>query len=121
MSENVAIIGASLKPNRYAYKAQQMLADYGHRPFPVSQRGHTILNVEGYCSVLDIKARIDTVTLYINAQLHEKQLDAILKVNPKRIIFNPGTESEELMKKYREHGIDAYEACTLVLLRTNQF
>lgn len=121
MGENVAIIGASPKPNRYSYKAQVMLSDYGHTPFPVSQRGHDILDVAGYCSIDEIKQPIDTVTLYINAKLHEKQFENILSVKPKRVIFNPGTESETLMKKYQENGIEAFEACTLVLLRTNQY
>ncbi len=121
MGENVAIIGASPKPARYAFKAQQMLHEYGHTTFPVSQRGHDVLGVAGYCSVVDINECIDTITLYINATIHERYVDAILQVNPKRIIFNPGTESTELMVRYRERGIDAFEACTLVLLRTGQF
>jgi len=121
MSENVVIFGASPKPARYAFKAQQMLTEYGHHPFPVSQRGHDILGQKGYCSILDIKERIDTVTLYINAKLHEEVIESILSIKPKRIIFNPGTESETLLKRYQEQGIDAFDACTLVLLRTNQF
>ena len=121
MAENVVIFGASPKPARYAFKAQKMLADYGHHPFPVSQRGHDILGENGYCSILDIKEPVDTVTMYINAQLHEQHIESILRIKPKRIIFNPGTESETLLKQYQAEGIDAFEACTLVLLRTNQF
>lgn len=119
--KNVVIIGASPKPSRYSYKAQEMLVENGHQPFPVSQRGHDILNVAGYSSIADIKEDIHTVTIYINAKLHELQFVSILKKNPKRIIFNPGTESDLLMQQYKEQGIDAFEACTLVLLRTNQF
>jgi len=121
MGENVVIIGASPKPARYAYKAQLMLNEYGHNTFPISQRGHDILDATGYCSILDINEPIDTVTLYINAKLHAAQLESILSIKPKRIIFNPGTESGVLMQQYRDQGIDAFEACTLVLLRTNQF
>ncbi len=121
MSENVVIIGASPKPARYAYKAQEMLVEFGHRPFPVSLRGHDVLGVAGYCSITEINDPVDTITIYINAKLHEQHFDAILKVNPNRIIFNPGTESDALMNQYRAHGIDAFEACTLVLLRTKQF
>lgn len=114
-------MGASPKPIRYAYKAQLMLNEYGHHVYPVSQRGHDILEATGYCSILDVNKPVDTVALYINAKLHEQQFEAILSVRPKRIIFNPGTESDVLMRQYRDHGIDAFEACTLVLLRTNQF
>ncbi len=115
------IIGASPKPTRYAYKAQVMLNEYGHNTFPVSQRGHDILEATGYCSIVEVNGLIDTVTMYINAKLHEQQFEAIVSVKPKRIIFNPGTESDVLIRRYQDQGIDAFEACTLVLLRTNQF
>lgn len=121
MTENVVIFGASPKPTRYAFKAQQMLMDYGHNPFPVSQRGHDILDKNGYCSILEIKESVDTVSMYINAKLHEQHIDSILSVKPKRVIFNPGTESEVLLRRYQDQGIDAFDACTLVLLRTHQF
>ncbi len=121
MSENVAIIGASHKPERYAYKAQVMLTENGHRVFPVSGNGREILGVPGYRSIAEIEEPLDTVTLYLNPQRHQAIVDDILKKRPRRIIFNPGTESDELEALYREQGIDTERACTLVLLRTGQF
>jgi len=121
MVENVVIFGASPKPTRYAFKAQQMLIEYGHNPLPVSQRGHDILGKKGYHSMLEIKEPVDTVTMYVNAKLHEQHIESILSAKPKRVIFNPGTESPALLKRYQDQGIDAFDACTLVLLRTHQF
>ena len=121
MSLSVAIVGASHKPHRYAYKAQAMLMDYGHTVFPVSGNGRDILDVQGYSSVKDIKQPVDTVALYLNAQRHQAIKDEILAIKPRRIIFNPGTESDQLMREYNEHGINTLEACTLVMLQTNQF
>ncbi len=121
MSLCVAIIGASHKPQRYAYKAQQMLMDYRHTVFPVSGNGREILGVEGYSSINQINHTVDTVTLYLNAGLHEKIKQDVLSIKPRRIIFNPGTESTELEQFYQQHGIETLEACTLVMLRTDQF
>jgi hypothetical protein len=45
----------------------------------------------------------------------------VIKTKPKRIIFNPGSENEELEKLAKENGIETIEACTLVLLSTNQY
>jgi hypothetical protein len=118
---NVAIIGASHKPQRYAYQAQELLMHYGHRVFPVSGNGREILNVPGYCSVAEIPESIDTVTLYLNADRHQAIKADLLQLKPRRIIFNPGTESDELMREYNQHGIETLEACTLVMLRTGQF
>ena len=121
MSIPVAIIGASHKPQRYSYQAQVMLMDNGHSVFPISGNGREILGVEGYSSITHIQQPIDTITLYLNAQRHEPIKHDVLSVNPRRIIFNPGTESNELMDFYQAKGIETLEACTLVLLRTDQF
>ncbi len=121
MSLSVAILGASHKPQRYAYKTQTMLMDHGHQVFPVSGNGRDILGVQGYRSLREINQPIDTITLYLNATLHEAIKQDILDITPRRIIFNPGTESKELMALYQSAGIDAFPACTLVMLKTDQF
>ncbi len=121
MSLTVAIIGASHKPQRYAYQAQRMLMDNDHIVFPVSGNGREILGVDGFSSIVDLPVPIDTVTLYLNPTRHEAIKNELLVLKPRRIIFNPGTESEELENWYQSHGISTEQACTLVLLRTNQF
>ncbi|MFN9960216.1 MAG: CoA-binding protein, partial [bacterium] len=45
----------------------------------------------------------------------------ILALHPRRIIFNPGTENPELEKLAASKGIEAVEACTLVMLATHQY
>lgn len=121
MPLSVAIIGASHKPQRYAYKAQLMLMERDHTVFPVSGNGREILGVQGYSSVTHIDQPIDTVTLYLNAVRHEAIKHEILDSKPRRIIFNPGTESARLIEFYQSQGIQTEDACTLVLLRTDQF
>jgi predicted CoA-binding protein len=61
------------------------------------------------------------MTLYINPSHQQEWVDYFLKLNPKRIIFNPGTENPELEKRLEENGIEAIEACTLVMLGTGQY
>ncbi len=121
MSLNVAIIGASHKPQRYAYQAQELLMQHQHRVFPVSGNGREILGVPGFRSIADIQQPIDTVTLYLNAGRHQAIKQDMLSVMPRRIIFNPGTESDQLMQEYAALGIETLEACTLVMIRTGQF
>ncbi|RZK65654.1 MAG: CoA-binding protein, partial [Pedobacter sp.] len=64
---------------------------------------------------------INTITLYLNPVNQQPYYDYILSLNPKRIIFNPGTENPELEALARENNIEAVEACTLVMLSTNQY
>ncbi|RLA04450.1 MAG: CoA-binding protein [Gammaproteobacteria bacterium] len=121
MSLSVAIIGASHKPQRYAYQAQVLLTENGHTVLPVSGNGREILGVAGYSSINDLPRPVDTVTLYLNPQRHLDIQKELLELKPRRIIFNPGTESDALEQFYQNNGILTEQACTLVLLKTGQF
>ena len=118
---NVAIIGASENPERFSCRAQKMLIEKGHRTFPVSLTGCTILGEPGYRSVLEIEAPIDTVTVYLNPKGLSAIADEISELRPSRLIFNPGTEEETLASRFRESGIEVVEACTLVMLESGAF
>lgn len=121
--KKTVVIGATPNPSRYAYLAANMLTEYGHEVVPLSI--HKDGQVAGK-EILDLRAKpavtgVDTVTLYIGPQRQPEWYDYILSLHPKRIIFNPGTENEEFEKLAEQQGIEATEACTLVLLRSRQF
>ena len=61
---------------------------------------------------------IETVTLYLNPQRQNANYDYILGLNPKRVIFNPGTENPEFYKLLNENNIYYEVACTLILLQS---
>ncbi len=121
-SKKTMIVGASNNPGRYAYLAASMLLDYGHPIVPVGIKkgeifGHPILDIRQ----LPMIKEVDTITLYIGPQHQAQWYDYLIGIKPQRIIFNPGTENGEFEKKLEDNGIEAVQACTLVLLRTNQF
>jgi predicted CoA-binding protein len=64
---------------------------------------------------------LDTITLYLNPNNQKEYYQYILDSHPKRIIFNPGTENDELAELAKKKGIQPVEACTLVLLSTGQY
>lgn len=120
-SEIVAVVGASPKPDRYAYRAMEMLRQYGHRAIPVNPAFDEILGDKCYQSLADIPEPIDTVTMYLGKQRSDSLIDEIVKAKPRRIIMNPGAENDELTRKAEAAGIEVEEACTLVLLQTGGF
>jgi len=117
----VAVLGASPKEDRYSFKAVHMLKEYGHVPIPVHPAGHTVDGVAGVKSLADVAPGIDTLTVYVNAGISDAELDHILTLKPRRVVFNPGAENPHLAAKLREAGFEVIEACTLVMLRTGQF
>ena len=120
-SETVAILGASPKPDRYAYKAFQMLREYGHQPVPVNPAFEEILGEKCYPTIADAPKPIDTVTMYLGEARSNPLIDQIIGTKPRRIIMNPGAENQTLAQKAEDAGIEVVEGCTLVMLRTGQF
>ncbi len=121
MSETVAVLGASPKPERYSNKAIRMLAEYGHRVIPVNPVQKEIEGLPVIARVDDLPADVDTVTVYLSPAHSRTQLPSLLALKPKRVIFNPGAENPALQSELEKAGIRVEEACTLVLLRTRQF
>ena len=118
---NVAIIGASDKPDRYAYRALRLLEEKGHRVFPVNPALKEIEGRHVYASLTDIGEHIDTITMYVNEGISSGYEKQIFEAKPRRIIFNPGAENRLLASRAQEQGIKTENACTLVLLTTGQF
>ena len=118
----VVVLGASSDPNRYSYRAMVDLEGNGHSAIPVHPRESMILGKKVFHDLSDLSGtNVHTVTVYLNKSLSDKLADKILALKPKRVIFNPGAENEELSAKLKESGIEVENACTLVLLRTGQF
>jgi predicted CoA-binding protein len=120
--EVVAVIGASSDHTRYSYKAMEMLTEYGHRPIPVHPREEEVLGLKVVHELGQLAGqKIDTVTVYVNPAISDKYEKDLILIKPKRVIFNPGAENPRLAKSLSDQGIAVENACTLVLLRTNQY
>lgn len=120
--EVVVVIGASSDPSRYSHKAMEMLKEYGHETIPVHPREEEVLGKKVIHNLGDVAGKkVDTITVYVNPAISDKYQKDILAVHPKRVIFNPGAENPKLAQVLQEHGIKVENACTLVLLRTNQY
>lgn len=111
------IIGSTPKPGKYAQQAARMLNEREFDFVPMGIQEGQVLGKE----ILNIYDKpqiegVDTLNLYINPQRQKEWYDYMLSLHPKRIIFNPGTENQELKKLAEAKGIECLEACTLVML-----
>ena len=120
MKKTTLVIGASLNPNRYSNIAIKRLIDKNIKTFAVGLRKGKVHNVVIETEKL-LFDDIDTVTLYLKPKRQEEYYNYILELNPRRVIFNPGTENFEFIKILKENGVESEIACTLVLLSTNQY
>lgn len=120
MGKKTLVIGASENPQRYAALAINMLKQYDHEIIALGKNTGRIHGIPILAEREDFKD-IDTVTLYINPKIQKLYYNYIISLDPNRVIFNPGAENPEFTILLKENNIQTENACTLVLLRTDQY
>lgn len=119
-NKKTLVLGASTKPERYAFKAISKLVEKGCSVIAIGQNQGEVAGISIQTKNIPLK-NIDSVTLYLNPIRQRDYYNYILDIKPKRVIFNPGTENPEFYQLLKSNNINVEEACTLVLLATNQY
>jgi hypothetical protein len=114
------VMGGSVRPERYAYRAITKLREHGHPVVSVGLKEGKVLDVDIQTGTPGFED-IHTVTLYLGPKNQPQYYPYILSLQPKRIIFNPGTENPEFFELALKNNIQVVEYCTLILLDTNTF
>jgi len=114
------VMGASTNPSRYSNRAVRRLVENGFETMALGLRSGSIAGVPIETELSAIDA-VETVTLYLNPTRQQQYYDALINLNPKRVIFNPGTENPEFYDLLKANDIEPEVACTLVLLGTGQY
>lgn len=120
MNKKTLVFGASLKPHRYSNLVIKKLINNNIETVAFGLKKGVVEGVSIENELLPYD-NIDTVTLYLNPKNQQEYYNYIISLNPKRVIFNPGTENPEFYKLLEDNNIDFEVACTLVLLSTNQY
>ncbi|MBP0905141.1 CoA-binding protein [Mariniflexile gromovii] len=120
MNKKTLVLGASLNPRRYSNFVIQKLVNHKIETVAVGLKEGEVAGVPIHTDMFLFKD-VHTVTLYLNAKNQKEYYDYIVSLNPKRVIFNPGTENPEFYRILRENNIPFESACSLVLLSTNQY
>jgi predicted CoA-binding protein len=120
VSKKTIVLGASDNPARYSYLALKKLQANHHPIVAIGKRNGKVGDIPIQTDHLPVDA-VDTITLYLNPQNQREYYDYILELKPNRIIFNPGTENEDLIKRAKENGIEPVIGCTLVMLSTGMY
>ena len=114
------VLGASTNPERFSSKSVLMLINSGIEVVALGKskgkiHGIKIENFQKYYK------NVHTITLYISPKNQDKYFSYILKLDPARVIFNPGTENPILFRFLEKHSISYELSCTIVLISTNQY
>jgi len=120
-TQRVVVVGASPKPERYSNRAVRLLVQHDHEVVPINPVETTIEGLPVVPSLDQVSGHVDTVTLYVSAKISSTLEGPLTMLQPDRVLFNPGAENPDLRASLNAKGIETEEACTLILLHTNQF
>ena len=121
-NQAIAILGISEQPDRYSFQASQRLLSAGFsKLYGISPKTPQIKGVKVFPKLCDLKVPIHTLTVYVGKERLEALIPDILRLAPRRIVLNPGTENEKLITEARQQQIEVICGCTLVMLSTNLF
>jgi uncharacterized protein len=121
MIKTTLVLGASPNPARYSYRAVRTLQCMKIPVVAVGRRefdNDDLKIIRG--KPLEISP-VHTVTLYLNSTNQIEYYDYILALDPKRVIFNPGTANPEFAEMLKRKGIEVMTDCTLVMLECGRF
>jgi len=118
---DVAILGASSNPSRYAYIAAQRLVAANHQVTGVNPVLPQVPGIRMVRSIEELPPNQHTLTVYVGPQRSASLGDEIVRYGFQRVIFNPGAENAPLARQLRAADVEVLDACTLVLLASGQF
>ena len=119
-SKPTLILGASAKPARISLETAKRLISLKEKVYLVGRSGGEVGSLTIHKTPQEWKD-VHTITMYLGAKNQLEYYDYIFSLNPKRIIFNPGAENNELYRLSAAKGIMVENACTLVMLGTRQY
>jgi len=119
-NKKTLVLGASANPSRYSNMAINRLVSYDQPVVAVGLKEAEVAGVKIQTKQVPF-TNVDTVTLYLNPQRQKEYYNYITGLQPKRVIFNPGTENPELYQLLKANGVKVEVACTLVMLSTGQY
>lgn len=111
-NELFVILGSSNNPQRPSYLADRLLRN----------KGYKTLNIAGDTEMTSVADKGNwvneekTVAIFLKPNQQKKYYNYLLELNPSQIIFNPGTENEELTQMAKKRNIKVLSGCTISLV-----
>jgi hypothetical protein len=111
----IAIIGASNRRHKYGNKAVRAYKERDDEVFPINPAQGEIEGLKAYRSVLEVPGDIDIASFYVAPDVGLKVIEEVAQKGIKKVLLNPGAESDELLQRCEELGLQATVACSIIL------
>ncbi len=109
----IAIIGASKNRDKYSNKAVRAYKEEHHVVFPVNPNEREIEGLKCYTSVKAIPLDVDVASIYLPPEIGIKVIDEVIEKGVAEVYLNPGSASEEIIKKLADSKVDVKQICSI--------
>lgn len=116
----MVVLGASDNPERYSYKAVSRLVKHQYPVVAIGKKKGYIGEVPIVTDQPALKD-VHSVLIYLSPKHQGEIFDYVVSLRPKRVIFNPGTESPEFEDMLESCNIKVVHDCSLVMLALGRF
>jgi predicted CoA-binding protein len=108
-------LGASADRSKYGNKSVRAHLDAGYEVYPVNPRAEVVEGLRAYATLADVPpGRLNRISVYLPPAVGTKLLEEIQARGADEVWFNPGSESDELVKKAEAMGLEIIRACSIV-------
>ena len=113
---SIAIIGASTHRHKFGNKAVRAYVQAGWTVHPVHSTAEAVEGIPAHPSLRDVPGPLDRVALYLPPEVGLTVLEDVAAVEHGDFFVNPGAESDELVRRARELGLEPRLDCAIVAI-----
>jgi uncharacterized protein len=111
----VAILGASADKAKFGYKSVRAHLSQGYTVYPVNPKGGQIEGLTVYRSLSEVPpGKLNRISVYLPPPVLLNTLEEIAARGCDELFLNPGTESEAVLVKAEQLGLEPILACSIV-------
>jgi len=111
----VAILGASADRAKFGNKSVRAHQKQGYDVYPVNFKGGTIEGLTVYKSLAEVPVdHLDRISVYLPPAAGLQVIDEIAAKGCRELWLNPGSESQPLLARARQLGLEPVQACSIV-------
>jgi len=118
----VAILGASRDRRKFGNQSVRAHLQQGYEVFPVNPHADEVEGLKAYPDLASVPVRrLDRISVYLPPDTGITLLDEIKSRGAREVWFNPGSDSDELVSRAEQIGLEIIRACSIVDVETSDF
>ncbi len=101
----IAVVGVSSNKEKYGYKVFMQLVKDGYKVYGINPKYEELEGKKIYPSLSSLPEKPDVLITVVPPKVSEKIVEEAASLGIDKVWFQPGSESEDALKKCKEKGL----------------